>query len=455
MKSKIVIGLISLTDAILILIAFILAFYLKFYFMLSFVNLSDYIWVLYFSVPLIILILLNDNLLSNYTHFSYLDLIFKTFLSLFKSALICSALLFFQKAEFISRLFLGYFFLFSLILIILEKIIIKLCHKFLIIKFSWNLKALLIGWGKTAQDIFEKTQKKFDIGIDIVQFIDPRDKDTETIKNILKNSIIDEILLIMPRDNYYHANIDKFIELASIFGKSLRIISNINDVYDVHKRYEIEIAGHAGVMLVPHNLDPDELILKRILDIIGAIAGIIIVCIIYIPVAIAIKLDSKGPVIFKQKRIGRQCRRFNLYKFRTMYIDAEERRKKLLENNIHSGPIFKIVDDPRITRVGKFLRKYCIDEFPQFFNVLKGDMSLVGTRPPLADEVSLYCDEHFKRISIKPGITGLWQISGRNEIKDFKEIIQLDIKYIKNWSVFFDLKICMDTIKVLLTGKGI
>lgn len=200
--------------------------------------------------------------------------------------------------------------------------------------------------------------------------------------------------------------------------------------------------------------EPGQLVLKRCMDIVGGMVGAILTLIIGFFVAIAIKLDSPGPVIFSQNRVGKNGRHFKMYKFRSMYIDAEERKKDLLQQNEMQGAMFKITNDPRITKVGKFIRKYSIDELPQFFNVLKGDMSLVGTRPPTVEEVQKYKTEQKRRLSVTPGMTGLWQTSGRSEIYDFDEIVKLDLEYIDKWSIGMDIKLLVKTIVVCVKGDG-
>jgi lipopolysaccharide/colanic/teichoic acid biosynthesis glycosyltransferase len=190
------------------------------------------------------------------------------------------------------------------------------------------------------------------------------------------------------------------------------------------------------------------------LDLLGGLIGTIAVFIMYPFVAVAIKLDSPGPVFFNQKRMGSHGRIFNLYKFRTMYQDAEQRRQGLMAQNKMNGAMFKMEDDPRITRIGQWLRKTSLDEFPQFLNVLRGEMSLVGTRPPMIEEVEEYQPQHLKRISAKPGITGLWQISGRNKITDFDEVVELDCNYLDNWRFADDIKILFKTVLVVLQRKG-
>lgn len=200
--------------------------------------------------------------------------------------------------------------------------------------------------------------------------------------------------------------------------------------------------------------EPGQLVLKRCMDIAGGMVGMFLTLIIGIFVAIAIKIDSPGPVIFSQNRVGKNGRHFKMYKFRSMYIDAEERKKELLQQNEMQGAMFKMTDDPRVTKVGKFIRKYSIDELPQFFNVLKGDMSLVGTRPPTVEEVQKYKVEQKRRLSVTPGMTGLWQTSGRSEIYDFDEIVKLDLEYIDKWSIGLDVKLLVKTIVVCVRGDG-
>ncbi len=190
---------------------------------------------------------------------------------------------------------------------------------------------------------------------------------------------------------------------------------------------------------------------KRILDIVGAIVGLGITAFAFVPIALSIKLSSPGPILFGQTRLGWMGKRFTIWKFRSMYTDAEERLKELLAQNQQSdGKTFKMENDPRITPVGKILRKTSLDELPQFWNVLKGEMSLVGTRPPTPNEVDIYEVPEWQRLDVKPGMTGEWQVNGRSSIKNFEDIIKLDLRYQKNWSLVYDLKLIIKTILVVL-----
>lgn len=192
--------------------------------------------------------------------------------------------------------------------------------------------------------------------------------------------------------------------------------------------------------------------IKRSLDILGALVGLGLLAIIGLPIALAIKLDSPGPVLYSQERYGLKGKPFRIWKFRSMVQNADALKSSVA--NQAQGLIFKNESDPRITRVGHILRKTSLDEFPQFWNVLRGEMSLVGTRPPTADEVSRYRPHHWKRLNVKPGLTGQWQVSGRSAIKDFEEIVKLDLIYQRIWSPWYDLKLILQTVTVLLNRKG-
>lgn len=233
-----------------------------------------------------------------------------------------------------------------------------------------------------------------------------------------------------------------------------------NDIYNQ------KIENFAGYVVMSSGISSagiGERFLKRLMDIAGGLIGLAVTGILFLFIAPAIKILSPGPVIFSQIRIGKNGRQFKIYKFRSMYMDAEERKKELEARNQMQGNMFKLYDDPRIIGsgpdgkrhgLGWFLRKTSIDEFPQFWNVLKGDMSLVGTRPPTMDEWEKYQYHHRGRLAMKPGITGMWQVSGRSNITDFEEIVKMDMEYIQNWDIGLDIKILLKTFGVVLKGEG-
>ena len=193
--------------------------------------------------------------------------------------------------------------------------------------------------------------------------------------------------------------------------------------------------------------------IKRLIDIICSFVGILVLSPLFIIIAIIVKFTSKGPVFFSQKRVGRNGKEFDMYKFRSMVVNAEELKEKLAAQNEMSGPMFKMKDDPRVTKVGKFIRKTSIDELPQLWNILKGDMSLVGPRPSLPKEVAQFDEWMYKRLEVKPGLTCYWQVSGRNNI-DFEDWMKLDVKYVEERNLWIDIKLIFKTVGVLFGDKN-
>lgn len=193
-------------------------------------------------------------------------------------------------------------------------------------------------------------------------------------------------------------------------------------------------------------------VFKRLLDVVGALVGLCIVAVLIVPIAIAIRLDSRGPILYSQQRFGLQGKPFQILKFRSMVTNADALKSTI--KNEAAGLIFKNTADPRITKVGQFLRKTSLDELPQFWNVLMGDMSLVGTRPPTADEVEHYSERHWRRLDVRPGMTGQWQVSGRSAVKDFEDIVDLDLHYQNQWTPIYDVKLIVMTVLVLLSKKA-
>jgi exopolysaccharide biosynthesis polyprenyl glycosylphosphotransferase len=196
-----------------------------------------------------------------------------------------------------------------------------------------------------------------------------------------------------------------------------------------------------------------QLVLKRMLDVVGSALGIVVSLPLMAVCALAIKLTSRGPIFFKQVRVGLHGRTFNMLKFRSMVVNAEAMKKSLADVNEVSGPVFKMKNDPRVTRIGRFIRKYSIDELPQLINVLRGDMSVVGPRPPVPDEVAKYEPWQRRRLSVRPGLTCIWQVSGRNQIS-FEDWMVLDMQYIDHWSLARDFNLIFKTVPVVFTGRG-
>lgn len=263
--------------------------------------------------------------------------------------------------------------------------------------------------------------------------------------------VVDEIFVhLNPGEFLEKKYIDFFLQTGKTIHFDLDGLAELNS-----PAYVEGFSGRTVITTSMKVVSPGQLFIKRVMDIVGGLVGIVITGVACIFVVPAIKIADPGPAFFSQERIGKNGRRFKIYKFRSMYMDAEERKKELMDQNEMNGLMFKMENDPRIIKgIGKFIRDTSIDELPQFWNVLKGDMSLVGTRPPTVEEYEMYEMHHLKRISIKPGITGMWQTSGRSDITDFEEVVRLDTKYIRNWDISLDIKILLKTVLVVLKREG-
>ena len=271
----------------------------------------------------------------------------------------------------------------------------------------------------------------------------------ETLFQNARKQFVDEIFFTTPCERHI---VQDVLEQARVHGVDLRVVP---DMYDgVAWNSPIEYIGQFPTIPLHRGAVPElGLIFKRIFDTIFSLLVLAVLAPVLLVTAIAIKLDSPGPVFYTSERIGKKGVVFHCFKFRTMVRDAEKRRAEILHMNERDDVLFKVTNDPRITRVGRWLRKYSIDELPQFFNVLRGDMSIVGPRPPLAGEVRNYDLSHLRRLDVTPGITGLWQVQGRQD-PSFASYVSLDVAYIESWSILLDFKIIVRTIAVVFAGTG-
>ena len=353
----------------------------------------------------------------------------------------------------------------SLIFIIAGRSFIELITQKVINKYKASPRTVIIGIGENAKRI-EDSLKKYSHSSDIIighidkkQRISKVDEYTknlmvlgylENLKNLIYENNIQRVIISSPEFEYF-----EILEiLENLKGMDVTVLLFPGFFEFSLRRLSVREIGGVPLMQVSNiGFSGINLFLKNLIDyVLGSIIFIIFIP-IYLFIGLLIKIDSKGPVFFKQKRMTKDCRIFYIYKFRTMYADAEDRLKDLIKYNEADGPIFKMKNDPRITRFGKFLRKFSIDELPQIINVLKGELSLVGPRPPIPSEVEKYDEWEMKRLNVKQGITGLWQISGRSELS-FEEMARLDLYYIQNWSIEMDIKIILKTIPAVLFGRG-
>ena len=275
--------------------------------------------------------------------------------------------------------------------------------------------------------------------------------DRSSLMEYIQSNVVDEVFLNIPEDSALTLQFAR-----DLLQMGLTVHIYMEDIYQsLPNRSMGNVFGYNVLSTTISPISFRQTLGKRVMDILGGIIGCGATLILTLILGPIIYIKSPGPIFFTQTRVGKHGREFKLYKFRSMYMDAEERKKELMEKNkIQGGLMFKIEDDPRIIKgIGHFIRRTSLDEFPQFWNVLKGDMSMVGTRPPTIDEYRRYSPHHKKRLSMLPGITGLWQISGRSKITDFEEVVRLDAKYIENWSLELDIKILLKTFSKILNNK--
>lgn len=425
----------------------------------SLYNICEYIWILVLYVPVWTVVMGIKGMYNN-TTFNYFDRIFVNILySSILATLVLSASMYVVKETYFSRIFFFTYCISAFLITLIVKYFVLYVVK---VPTNKNTKQVIVIGTDSMYQKFNYFMEKTNIKINIVDYICVNGQqpisenkslmDAKTFQESLKYKVVDEIYFLLPLLHF--DEIQRYVIKCEEMGITTRILMDFDPIR--YSRIHVASLGTLP-MITLHSvsLNNFQLFIKRVIDIGGALVGLLLSSFLWIGAAIAIKVNSKGPIFYTQKRMGRNGRIFKLYKFRSMYIDADERKKELeKQNEMSSGLMFKLKDDPRITSVGKFIRKTSIDELPQFFNVLKGDMSLVGTRPPTIDEVEQYDIDHIRRISIKPGITGMWQVSGRSTITDFDDVVTLDTKYIDKWSVKLDIQIILKTILVVFTRRG-
>jgi len=271
------------------------------------------------------------------------------------------------------------------------------------------------------------------------------------LEHLLTEQVIDEGHVCLPVRSSYEL-IQSIAHLCVGVGVPVRLVADLFPLRLATSRaFRMGQIPMLSLSTVPESAG--QLAIKRLLDIAVSLSLLMGLSPFFLLIAVLIKLETRGPVFFLQERVGVNQRRFKIYKFRSMVADAEDQRKRLDALNEADGPVFKIRNDPRITRVGRFIRKYSIDELPQLINVLNGEMSLVGPRPPIPAEVEQYTWDQRRRLSVKPGMTGLWQVSGRSDLS-FKEWVELDLQYIDSWSIWEDFMILLKTFRVVIEGRG-
>jgi len=372
----------------------------------------------------------------------------------------CSLLLFVMSSPFYPEFIL----LFSLVYLgfyVLNKTLLLIIIAAGSSQDKADCNILIVGYSDKGRRYIEEINRYKNLNLRIIGYVTvkesggyeglPRLGDCRILNQIARENRIDEIAVALPIGS--DSRLKSILDECQEIGITVTMILECQNTADT--RTQVAMVGDVPVLKFHTvSLNEGQLFAKRVLDVCGALVGMVFFGIAFIIMAPLIKLETPGPVIFKQQRVGKNGRVFEIWKFRSMGVNAEAQKSLLMAGNEMSGYMFKMSDDPRVTRIGAFMRRSSIDELPQFYNVLKHNMSLVGTRPPTVQEVANYEQHHHRRISITPGITGMWQISGRSDITDFEEVVRLDNQYIQNWTIWSDIVILVKTLVVVITGKG-
>lgn len=375
-----------------------------------------------------------------------------------------SSFVFLLKLSYVSRSFMTLFFTVSLTFLCFERAVLINFWRLMAKREFFCRNILIVGTGRRARSLIRSVRNHKDWGLHLVGLLDPDQewvgKDAEGVKiigvlqdlpRILNEQVIDEVIFVLPRN--WMSRIEEGVLDCERVGVRATVAADLFNL----RFAKAQATEMDGIPLVSFQATPTgewQMAIKRFADIVLSLVGIIFLLPLFPVIALLIKMTSPGPIFFSQTRCGLNGRLFKIYKFRSMVADAEAKQKELLHLNEMSGPVFKATHDPRFTSIGPWLRKTSIDELPQLFNVLKGEISLIGPRPPVPQEVAKYEPWQRRRLSMRPGITGYWQVNGRSEITDFNKWMRLDLEYIDRWSLLFDVKIILKTIPVVFFGKG-
>jgi exopolysaccharide biosynthesis polyprenyl glycosylphosphotransferase len=467
-RAKEVAAAVALADMLLLCLAFLVAFQIRFHLLprldssLRTAHISNFVWLLVLSLPTFHILLRLSGVYESLRTRAFLDLPLLVAKPVALGGLFLGAAIFLVQAKYFSRaLFILFLLLFYLFLFV-EKLLLRASQK-VARRRGFNYRnVLIVGINEGAMRLADALTEGRDFGFRVAGFVNglgqeyveaDRHKvlgDLHDIPRILDREIIDEIIFALPIDQL--AGCERQILKCEEVGIKIHIRADF--AHSIFSRtYLSAVSGIPILTLTSTPHAASDIFLKRLMDILISSLALIVAAPAMLVIALLVKLDSRGPILFRQVRTGLNGRRFVLLKFRSMNHDAERQRAALEERNEMKGPVFKLSRDPRVTRVGGFLRRTSLDELPQLWNVLKGDMSLVGPRPPLPSEVKQYERWHRRRLSMKPGLTCLWQTRGRNQV-DFDEWMRLDMEYIDNWSISQDVKILLRTIPAVLFARG-
>lgn len=448
--------MIGLIDLSLTVLAFLMAYFIRsqiFQTSNPLFGLLSYTWILLVFVPSMFISLYLFGFYDRQKTTKHLRRrLLKAFII---CALISSSTVFLIRDDDFSRLLFFLFVGIDFCFLFAEKLILRKVFTERIKDNAGATRVLAVGDPDKVKQAMENIRREQDLIFHVAGYVSLTDEsglgNVERLQELLIQYTADQVFFFLPME--WAGKIGPYLQKCEELGVTCRLLF---DWYDLPlSKTELSYFGETP-MLTFHtvSLNQSQLLLKRALDIVGGLCGLVLTGVLTLVLAPLIKLTSPGPVFYSQERVGQNGRIFRIYKYRSMYVDAEQKLESLKEKNELSGAVFKMKNDPRVTPVGKFLRKTSLDEFPQFWNVVRGEMSLVGTRPPTVSEVEEYQLYHRRRLSIKPGLTGMWQVSGRNDITDFEDIYKLDVAYIDRWSLSLDVKILFRTVWTVLTGKG-
>jgi exopolysaccharide biosynthesis polyprenyl glycosylphosphotransferase len=340
----------------------------------------------------------------------------------------------------------------SLVLLFVADELLRLAYKSRFAQLQANRSFILVGTPDDALRLRSELKSKSTEGIEIKAELDLNESTVERLIHLLHEHSANGV--IINAKHTYFGQIEKAIQACELEGVEAWLMADFFNTQISRTSFD-DFYGRPVMVFRTVPEDSWQVLAKQVIDVLGAFFALLVSALFFLVVALFIKLTSPGPVFFRQKRCGLNGQPFTMLKFRSMVSDAEQHKSELEALNEMDGPVFKVTNDPRVTRVGRFLRKWSIDEWPQLINVLRGEMSLVGPRPLPVDEVNRFDNlSHRRRLSVKPGLTCLWQISGRNNVRDFKDWVRLDLEYIDNWSLWLDFKILCRTVPAVLIGTG-
>ena len=381
------------------------------------------------------------------------------------AALLLLSTMWASKAEVVSRLFTQTFLLVGFATLAGEKMALKSLVARWRGRFSFHRpRVLLIGTIDRARDYLDLLKRDVSMAAEVIGLLTPQSTPSAThsaqpapilggpadLTEVLNRNVVDEVVTVLPIE---HCDLNWVAASCATRGLIMRMLVQVPQS---RAGWHVNDCGQGCFFLSAAAVPQDalEIAAKRILDIAGAIVGLMVFGLTWMVCGWRLRCETGASVLFRQARVGQNGRLFTLYKFRTMYHDAEQRLHELRARNEMKGPMFKLKGDPRVSPLGSKLRRRHLDELPQFWNVLKGEMSLVGTRPPTQDEVAKYLDVHRRRLSMKPGLTGLWQLQGNDIVNDFEEVVRMDCHYIENWSLLLDLRIILHTVRKMLRADA-